>query len=336
MQSWDDLNAEGAALGVSINFSTGDNGDFYRAVGAYTVSVPSDSPHATAVGGTSDFMNPDYSMKFQTGWGTDLTRIAAPAEPIAPTIPLVCAATLAPGQCFYFGGGGGQSTFFAKPSWQSSLPGTGRQQPDISMTADPYTGVTIIWSYNNPGNYSVGVIGGTSASCPMFSGVWAIVNQKSQQVHGKPAGLAAPYMYTMPGGSIKDVKQSSPFTATNLTGTIMQAGIAPTVRVGSSHLYSRHQHPVHQRVLPGHFDPVVRHFLRYGFDPACDQRMGQRHGRRYTVRSGFRQWSREPGPLSRVATCFTKWAASAAHFFCAFDDQPSAGAGEIGLRASIG
>ena len=84
MQSWDDLNAEGAALGVSINFSTGDDGDFYRAVGAYTVSVPSDSPHATAVGGTSDFINPDYTMKFQTGWGTDLTRIAAPAAPMHP------------------------------------------------------------------------------------------------------------------------------------------------------------------------------------------------------------------------------------------------------------
>ena len=50
------------------------------------------------------------------------------------------------------------------------LSGTGRQQPDISMTADPYTGVEIIYSYNDPGNYSVSVIGGTSASCPMFSG----------------------------------------------------------------------------------------------------------------------------------------------------------------------
>ena len=155
MQSWDDLNAEGAALGVSIHFSTGDDGDFYRAVGAYTVSVPSDSPHATAIGGTSDFINPDYTMKFQTGWGTDLTRIAAPTGTHAPQIPLVCAATLAPGQCFYFGGGGGQSTYFAKPSWQSSLPGTGRRQPDISMTADPYTGVEIIYSYNSPGSYSV-------------------------------------------------------------------------------------------------------------------------------------------------------------------------------------
>ncbi|HVO79032.1 MAG TPA: protease pro-enzyme activation domain-containing protein, partial [Candidatus Bathyarchaeia archaeon] len=127
MTAWDDLNAEGALLGVSINYSSGDDGDFYRATGAYSVSVPSDSPHATAVGGTSDFLNPDDSMKFQTGWGTDITRIANPNGTNPPNVPPVCATTLQPvGYCFYFGGGGGQSTFFAKPSWQSSLPGSGR------------------------------------------------------------------------------------------------------------------------------------------------------------------------------------------------------------------
>ena len=91
MQAWDDLNAEAAALGVSVNFSTGDNGDFYRAVGAYTVSVPSNSPHATAVGGVSVFLNADYSIQFQTGWGTTITRIAEPNGTNAPDIPPLCA-----------------------------------------------------------------------------------------------------------------------------------------------------------------------------------------------------------------------------------------------------
>jgi subtilase family serine protease len=167
MQAWDDLNPEAAALGASIQFSTGDNGDFHRAAGAYTVSVPSDSPHATAVGGTSDFHNPDYSLKFQTGWGTDLIRIANPNGTNPPNVPPVCASTLAPvGYCFHFGGGS-QSAYFAKPSW---LPGTRRQQPDISMTANPYTGLEIIDSYRHPGHYSVSVVGGTSAFCPIFSG----------------------------------------------------------------------------------------------------------------------------------------------------------------------
>ncbi len=224
MQAWDDLLASASALGVSVNFSTGDDGDFYRAVGAYTVSVPSNSPHATAVGGVSVFLNADYSIKFQTGWGTTITRIAKPNGTNPPEVPPVCATTLAPGQCFYFGGGGGMSQFFPKPSYQSSLPGTGRQQPDVSLTADPYTGVTIISSYSSPGTFSVGVIGGTSASTPMFSGVWAIVNQKSVQHTGHSAGLAAPYMYTLPHGAVLDVVQASPYTPTNLAGNIFTGG----------------------------------------------------------------------------------------------------------------
>ena len=224
MQAWDALNAQAAALGVSVNFSTGDNGDFYRAVGAYTVSVPSDSPHATAVGGVSVFLNADYSIKFQTGWGTTITRIAKPNGTNPPEVPPVCASTLQPGQCFYYGGGGGMSQFFAKPSYQSGLPGTGRQQPDVSLTADPYTGVTIIYSYSHPGTFSVSVIGGTSASCPMFSGVWAIVNQKSVQHTGHSAGLAAPYMYTLPHGAVLDIVQASQYSPTNLAGNIFTGG----------------------------------------------------------------------------------------------------------------
>ncbi len=228
MQAWDDLLANATALGVSVNFSTGDDGDFYRAVGAYTVSVPSNSPHATAVGGVSVFVNADYSIQFQTGWGTTITRIAEPNTG-NPDVPPLCATTLQPpGQCFYFGAGGGMSTFFAKPSWQSGLPGTGRQQPDVSLTADPYTGLTIIYSYNNPGTYTVSVIGGTSASTPMFSGVWAIVNQKSQQKNGHSAGLAAPYMYSLPNGAVSDVVQSNPYSLSNLTGNIFTGAIKPS------------------------------------------------------------------------------------------------------------
>jgi len=224
MQAWDNLLANATALGVSVNFSTGDNGDFFRAVGAYTVSVPSNSPHATAVGGVSVFLNADYSIQFQTGWGTTLTRIALPTTG-APNVPPVCATTLqAPGQCFYFGGGGGMSTFFAKPAWQTGVPGTGRQQPDISLTADPYTGVTIISSYANPGTFTVSVIGGTSASTPMFSGLWAIVDQKSQQKNGHSAGLAAPYMYSLPSGAVSDVLQTSPFSGKNVAGNILAGG----------------------------------------------------------------------------------------------------------------
>jgi len=227
MQAWDDLLAQASTMGVSVDFSTGDDGDFYRAAGAYTVSVPSNSPHATAVGGTSDFVNSNSTMKFQTGWGTDLARLSNTVNSHglqAPLVPTVCATTLSPtGGCFYAGAGGGESTYFTKPAWQSSLPGTGRQQPDIGMTADPYTGVTIIYSYSSPGTFYFGAIGGTSLACPMFSGFWAIVNQAAQNAgYPGPVGQAAPYLYSMPTGAIKDILPNSAYSGTDLAGSIMR------------------------------------------------------------------------------------------------------------------
>ncbi len=52
---------------------------------------PSDSPYATAVGGTSLFVTPankgqTATIKFQTGWGNNISKIAE-ANPNPPTIP---------------------------------------------------------------------------------------------------------------------------------------------------------------------------------------------------------------------------------------------------------
>jgi len=66
-----------AALGISVNFSSGDDGDFSVALkGVKTVSAASASPYATGVGGTSVFLNGNNSIKLQTGWGNNITRIA--------------------------------------------------------------------------------------------------------------------------------------------------------------------------------------------------------------------------------------------------------------------
>jgi len=40
------------------------------------VDFPASSPFATGIGGTSLALNPDNSIRFQTGWGNNLTRIA--------------------------------------------------------------------------------------------------------------------------------------------------------------------------------------------------------------------------------------------------------------------
>jgi subtilase family serine protease len=197
------LSELGAALGISLNFSTGDDGDFLLAYGVTTVSMPAASPYATGVGGTSLFLNPNYTMKLQTGWGTNLTRIAdvSPNPPIIP--PLFIG--------FYFGAGGGTSAVWPKPSYQGGLSGDWRLVPDIAYLADPYTGVEFIDTQN--GQQFISVVGGTSLACPMFSGMWAI----STQAAGTWLGQAAPILYGLPAGAITDViAQNGP---NNVSGT---------------------------------------------------------------------------------------------------------------------
>jgi subtilase family serine protease len=190
------INEIGAALGISVNFSSGDDGDFVAAYGEATVSMPASSPYATAVGGTSLFLNKGYSVNTQTGWGNNLTRIANYATsgdigqpPIIP--PLF--------EGFYAGAGGGASAVWPLPAFQSSLGGTARQVPDISMIADPFTGVEVI--YTEGGEQLIGVIGGTSLASPTFAGIWALALQSADA----PLGQAAALLYSLPAGAITDV-----------------------------------------------------------------------------------------------------------------------------------
>jgi subtilase family serine protease len=203
-----------ASLGISVNFSSGDSGDFVAANGVKTVSTGADSPYATGVGGVSVFLNPDYSIKFQTGWGTQLTRIANPnGTPVIPPLH----------QGFIYGSGGGTSGFFAKPAFQSGLPGAWRNVPDTALIGDPYTGVEIIFSpCGDTSCQSVEVFGGTSVACPQFSGLWTDVNQITEVAFGLPAGQAAPYTYFLPPGSLYDVVNLS--SPTNVAGNIFTGG----------------------------------------------------------------------------------------------------------------
>ncbi len=197
-----------AAQGIDVNFSSGDSGDEVVNVGFKTVDFPSSSPFATSIGGTSLALNPDNTIAFQTGWGTNLTRIADSAatgnKPDNPPLPLG----------FQFGAGGGSSLTFPRPAFQSGLnvPGSTRLVPDVSMLADPYTGAEIIQTID--GQLSVTSIGGTSLACPMFSAIMAIAFQKA----GHPLGQAAPLMYNLPAGAITDVLPVG--SPNNVTGAI--------------------------------------------------------------------------------------------------------------------
>src|SRR5207248_2173802 len=133
------INRFAASLGISVNFSSGDSGDSNPSgvtpgVMLHGVGTPADTPWGTAVGGTSLALDSSNHIRFQTAWGTNLTRIvntqALGSPPIVPPLELG----------FQFGAGGGRSGFFAKPAFQHALPGTQRLVPDIAFDADPYTG----------------------------------------------------------------------------------------------------------------------------------------------------------------------------------------------------
>jgi subtilase family serine protease len=216
-----------AALGISLDVSTGDEGDNLLAdnadygINSTSVDTNADSPYATAVGGTSTFLDAKDHIKLQTGWGLNFMRIADPT-PNPPVIP-----PLAFG--FQEGSGGGTSAVYAKPRFQRQLPGKWRMLPDISMEADPQTGIELIVTPDSvPGDPQfVEVFGGTSLSCPMFSAFWTIANQANAQAGGGPLGQAAPLLYELHGNAITDVNVTWADTLFNVQGVIVNPPAAP-------------------------------------------------------------------------------------------------------------
>ena len=63
----------GAAAGISFQFSSGDGGDEGLGTPIGALGVPSNSPYATAVGGTSILNNPKGTNQIVAGWGNDIT-----------------------------------------------------------------------------------------------------------------------------------------------------------------------------------------------------------------------------------------------------------------------
>jgi subtilase family serine protease len=201
-ESFDQVLEIAAAKGVSFNFSTGDDGDEGLGSPVGAPGVPSNSPHATAVGGTAIVNKIGMSGRETLGWGDSLValNVGGLLDPPA-ALP------------FVGGGGGGESIYFAKPSWQKGLPGTGRQTPDISALADPYTGVPIVLTSEGVQGVEAGW-GGTSLACPIFTAMWAIANQNA----GHSLGQAAPAIAALKTGELLDVLPLS--SPTNVAGTI--------------------------------------------------------------------------------------------------------------------
>lgn len=172
--------ARAALLGIGTYVSSGDAGDNSNLPGAGGPSVlfPASSPWVTAVGGTSTAVGAQQQVLFNTGWSSAGNRLTGGTwQRVNPP--------------FLGGAGGGNSAYFAKPSWQANTPGTRRSVPDIAALADPYTGFFIGWTAG--GQYRAGPIGGTSLAAPIIASLAAVAQGRAG--NGFAIGLAAPVLY---------------------------------------------------------------------------------------------------------------------------------------------
>lgn len=193
---------QAAAQGTGVYFASGDDGDNMAVVGARSAGFPDSSPWVTSVGGTSLAIGSNGQYLWEAGWGTTSTDWRHDHwQPAAPGP-------------FLYGSGGGQSHVFAMPGYQAAevpLSATiwhgqlRRVEPDISMVADPQTGVTFSQTYVTASGHRKIIdswIGGTSLSAPLLAGIMALADQRA----GMPHGFINPTLYLMRGtGGLRDV-----------------------------------------------------------------------------------------------------------------------------------
>ncbi len=149
----DSVLQEAEVGGVTVLNGTGDTGSTCLDGAANTIGVPADSPHATAVGGSSPTPGPGLTYGTETWWnGTNATP---------PT-----------GQ-----GGYGVSRYFSRPSFQNGFDTSSeRSVPDVVADADPAQGMTICEA--DAGGCPDGLYyGGTSMATPEWAAFAATLNE---------------------------------------------------------------------------------------------------------------------------------------------------------------
>jgi subtilase family serine protease len=150
--------------------------------------------------GLSEFPNETRLDKvFQTA-GNDVTFVAASGDSSAffgPTWPATSPYVLAvggttlrtttsggqttyKGESGWFFSGGGYSSFEGEPNFQTNNPSIGltnsRLTPDVAFDANPYTGVAVYDSFEQPSSWVQ--VGGTSVGSPAWAGIVALADQQ--------------------------------------------------------------------------------------------------------------------------------------------------------------
>lgn len=149
---------QAAAQGIALFASSGDDGayDCKQKKLNWDVDFPSSSPYVTAVGGTT-MHHSDGVRQSESAWS---------------------------------GSGGGISRYWKRPKWQSGKgidDGDMRVSADVAMSADPWTGYSVLYE----GKYTQ--IGGTSASSPTFAALWGLAVEGS----GRRLGVANAHIYRL-------------------------------------------------------------------------------------------------------------------------------------------
>jgi len=97
------------------------------------------------------------------------------------------------------GTGGGASSLYGRPAWQTVDSGAGppdrRLVPDVSAVADLFTGVKFVF------RQQVLTGGGTSQSAPIWAGLAALINDKFAAIGAAPLGDLNPQLYAVAKGS---------------------------------------------------------------------------------------------------------------------------------------
>jgi subtilase family serine protease len=235
-RAFDNILLMAAGTGIGVQFSSGDEGDEFTTLGVTVADYPPSSPYATAVGGTSLQVGQGGERAGELGWSTSVsdlctTLLQAEEFPGCKKSHLNKWLPKAPGE-YDYGGGGGTSFQYPEPWYQEGVVPAAlalankrfthvanRVEPDISMDADPTTGMLVGETQQFPDGtyYDQYRIGGTSLSSPLFAGVMAdadqaagtplgFVNPLLYRLESAPAQAASAYYDVIPGGQQANVR----------------------------------------------------------------------------------------------------------------------------------
>jgi subtilase family serine protease len=192
---------------------------------ALAVDYPASSPYVLGMGGTEvSQANADYLTSGTAYWtgSTNGNDVITSALQYLPEVAWNDDASNCGQDNCLSASGGGASSLFSKPSWQTGVPGIPsdgkRDVPDLALYASPSfpgylycTSDSSAWDstdgqqascnsgFRDAATGILTVAGGTSFAAPIFAGVVALINQSANYSSGQ--GLINPTLYKLASDS---------------------------------------------------------------------------------------------------------------------------------------